>query len=287
MHLLFGVHPILLLTAFAAAAITGAIGYGFSSITVPVALAFVGSRVLNPALVLIELALNAVSLSIQWRALKRIAGRMIPLLIGILPGAVLGSFALSLTAGALLKTSTYGLLLPLVLLQSAGFRKPIRRERTVAGPVGFGLGLLYATTTISGPPLALLLNNQGLTQDEFRAGIALLRLGEAVVTLTCYLLLGLYTAPSLHLCGVLLPLVVVGVPLGRWLLRGMGGERFRAITMTFVSVLVSVGLGGLIAQLGLDLRICTAFTLTAVGLSVIAGRFGWMRAQRQKVRVAG
>ena len=44
---------------FGAAIVNGALGYGFSSITVPLALLFLTNRVLNPALVPIEVALNA------------------------------------------------------------------------------------------------------------------------------------------------------------------------------------------------------------------------------------
>jgi uncharacterized membrane protein YfcA len=39
-----------------AAVVNGGLGYGFSSITVPLALLFLSNRVLNPALVLIEVA---------------------------------------------------------------------------------------------------------------------------------------------------------------------------------------------------------------------------------------
>ena len=44
--------------AFFAAFVNGAIGYGFSSLTVPLALVFFANRVLNPAIVLIEVFLN-------------------------------------------------------------------------------------------------------------------------------------------------------------------------------------------------------------------------------------
>ena len=43
---------------FFAAFVNGALGYGFSSLTVPVALLFYSSRVLNPALVLVEVFVN-------------------------------------------------------------------------------------------------------------------------------------------------------------------------------------------------------------------------------------
>ena len=40
--------------ALCAAFVNGAIGYGFSSLTVPLALVFYTNRILNPAVVLIE-----------------------------------------------------------------------------------------------------------------------------------------------------------------------------------------------------------------------------------------
>ena len=49
---------VLVLITFVAATVNGALGYGFSSITVPVALLFYTNRILNPALVLVELVIN-------------------------------------------------------------------------------------------------------------------------------------------------------------------------------------------------------------------------------------
>ena len=48
----------MVLATFVAAIVVGALGYGFSSIAVPIALLAVTSRVLNPALVLVEVVLN-------------------------------------------------------------------------------------------------------------------------------------------------------------------------------------------------------------------------------------
>ena len=47
----------LVLIRFVAATVNGALGYGFSSITVPVALLFYTNHILNPALVLVELVI--------------------------------------------------------------------------------------------------------------------------------------------------------------------------------------------------------------------------------------
>src|SRR5438876_11597675 len=52
--------------ALVAAIVNGGLGYGFSSITVPLALLFLTSRVLNPALVLVGVAINFYVLFVNW-----------------------------------------------------------------------------------------------------------------------------------------------------------------------------------------------------------------------------
>src|SRR5262245_55289576 len=76
---------------FGAAIVNGALGYGFSSITVPLALLFLANRVLNPAMVLIEVALNAYVLWVNRAALPGIWRRMLPIIFGLIPGIVVGT----------------------------------------------------------------------------------------------------------------------------------------------------------------------------------------------------
>ncbi|AKJ04833.1 hypothetical protein ATI61_10198 [Archangium gephyra] len=265
----------LFLTALVAAMVNGALGYGFSSITVPVALGFVANRVLNPALVLLEVVLNLVSLFLNRRALPAVWRRMLPLIGGLVPGVLLGGVFLTVVAAVALKAATYAVLLPLILLQAAGVRWPIRDERTVGVPFGLGLGVLYSTTTISGPPLALLLNNQGLAQDEFRAAIALIRVAESSLTLVTYLFLGFYGAPSLGLFWLLLPAVALGLPLGRLLLRRVSKEAFRRLCMGVDAALVTVGLGVALQQLGWVDRAVSYAVSAAIGGFLVGS--AWQR----------
>ena len=62
-----------------AAIVNGGLGYGFSSITVPLALLFLTNRVLNPALVLIEVALNAYVLFVNRDAIPAVWRRVAPI----------------------------------------------------------------------------------------------------------------------------------------------------------------------------------------------------------------
>ena len=72
-------------TALIAAAVNGGLGYGFSSITVPVALLVYAGRVLNPALVLLELFINGLALVVNRKSLRAVWPRMPPLLLGAVP----------------------------------------------------------------------------------------------------------------------------------------------------------------------------------------------------------
>ena len=108
-----------------AAIVNGALGYGFSSITVPIALLFLTNRVLNPALVPIEVVLNAYVLWVNRDALPRVWRRVLPIVIGLLPGVIIGTAIVSQVNPGWLRFGTFIVLLPLILFQAAGYRRPI------------------------------------------------------------------------------------------------------------------------------------------------------------------
>lgn len=234
-----------------AATVNGALGYGFSSLTVPVAVLFYANRVLNPALVLVELVVNTYSLFINRGGVPRVWRRTLPILIGLVPGVLLGSFALSTLNGSSIKLITYVVLLPLILVQAAGLRRYIQAEKAVGLPLGAGIGVLYSVTTISGPPLALMLNNQGFVRQDFRASLALVRIAESGLTAITYAVLGLYTLQTGSMIAIIAPSVIVGVPLGVFLIRRMLAETFRRMCMSFDAWVVGFGLSRTLMDLGI------------------------------------
>src|SRR5260221_4512186 len=239
----------LLAITLAAAVVNGALGYGFSSITVPLALLFLTNRVLSRALVLVEVALNAWVLWVNRDSLGAVLRRMLPIVAGLVPGVVIGTLVVARVHPDWLKLGTFTLLLPLILLQAAGYRRPIRSERAIGVPFGTGVGLLYSLTTISGPPLALMLNNQGLAKREFRAALGFVRLAEATFTAIAYASLGLFTRASLALTPAILPSLLIGVPLRAWLIRPINPETFRRVCMSFDAWVVGLGISTLLRVL--------------------------------------
>ena len=249
-----------------AATVNGALGYGFSSITVPLALLFLANRVLNPALVLIEVALNAYVLWVNRAAFPNVWRRVLPIVIGLAPGIVAGTALLSRVNPGHLRFGTFIVLLPLILLQAAGYRRPIRSERSVGLVFGGGVGVLYSVTTISGPPLAVMLSNQGLTKKDFRAALGFVRLAESSLTAVAYGYAGLYTVTSLSLIPWILPSIVVGVPIGARIIQHVRPETFRRVCMSFDAWVVAFGLSRLLRELGLVESNAAYLVLVGVGL---------------------
>ncbi|TKS60374.1 MAG: anion permease [Nitrospira sp.] len=255
---------VLVLITFVAAMVNGALGYGFSSITVPVALLFYTNRILNPALVLVELVINGYVLFNNRKSIPNIWWRVAPILIGLLIGVAIGSYILFLVHPAWTKFVTYVFLLPLILLQAAGIRKPIQAEKAIAIPFGVGIGTLYSVTTISGPPLALLFNNQGYAKQDFRAALGVIRMGESVLTGIAYYFIGLYSYGSMEIIPYIVPSVLLGIPLGSYLIRWMDPETFRRICMAFDALVVGFGLSRVLVELNL----ASAFTTYSI-LSIV------------------
>jgi hypothetical protein len=242
---------LLSIITFGAAAVNGALGYGFSSLTVPLALLFMTSRTLNPALVLLEVGLNANVLFTNRRGLESTWSHSLPIVLGLAPGIVIGTLFLANVSALWIKLVTYCVLLPLVVAQAAGLRHAFRSARTVGVAAGVCLGVLYAITTISGPPLALLLANQGLAKREFRAALGLVRIVESTVTAIAYFYMGMITMTSVRLALLVLPGVVVAVPLGAMLVKRVNPESFRRICASLNAWVIALGLSAVLQNLHL------------------------------------
>ena len=234
-----------------AAIVNGALGYGFSSITVPLALLFLTNRVLNPALVPIEVALNAYVLWVNRAGLPAVWRRVVPVVMGLAPGVALGTMLVSQVNPGWLKFVTFCALLPLILFQAAGYRRPIQSETPAGLLFGGAVGVLYSMTTISGPPLAVALSNQGLAKREFRAALGFVRLAESTFTAIAYFSVGLFSHESATLIPLIVPSIAIGVPIGAHLIHRFRPETFRRACMSFDAWIVGFGLSNLLKDLKL------------------------------------
>src|SRR5206468_11694812 len=96
----------LIAITFAAASVNGALGYGFSSITVPLALLLVSNRVLNPSLVIVEVFLNAYVLWANRGAVPRVRRLVVPIVCGLAPGIIAGALLVARLDPTYMKVAT-------------------------------------------------------------------------------------------------------------------------------------------------------------------------------------
>ena len=275
--------------SFVASIINGGLGYGYSSISTPLALLVVVSRILNPAFVLLEAVLNTAMLGFSGRKnIAAVTKRNLPIIGALVPGVFVGSLALSAIAPIWIRLFVYVVLLPLILLQAAGIRRPIRNEKAVGVPLGVGIGVLYSLTTISGPPIALFWNNQGLKKAEFKASLAQIRITESYLTSVSYYFLGLFSATSLSLFTIIAPPVLIGIPTGIFIVRRVSVETFRRICMSFDAWIVGYGLTRtLISVLGLAEVLADGLWTVVIGIDLmLLYRFFKRKASEEDIRLA-
>lgn len=272
-ELSLGIIVFFAILSLVASVVNGGLGYGYSSLSTPLALLVFVNKIINPAYVLLEAGINTLMLFLSGK--KNIAAtykRTVPVMVALVPGVVVGSFILNAVAPLWIRFTVYAVILPLILLQAAGFRRPLKGETRAAVPLGLGVGLLYSITTISGPPIALFWNNQGLRRSEFKAAVAQIRIAESYLTCVSYYLLGLFTASSISLFKVISPPVFIGIPIGMFVVSKVAVETFRRLAMTFDAGIVGYGLSATLPIL-FGISTTLSYTLFLVVLAVDLGLF--------------
>jgi hypothetical protein len=94
-------------------------------------------------------------------------------------------------------------------------------------------------------------NNQGYVKEEFRAALGLIRVVESTLTAAAYYVLGLYTVASTDILYSIVPSVLIGIPIGAYIIRRMNAETFRRICMSFDAWVVGFGLSRVLIDLTL------------------------------------
>ncbi|QXJ34054.1 sulfite exporter TauE/SafE family protein [Saccharolobus shibatae] len=232
---------------FIASIPSGAFAYGFSATATPLLLIKYTNRQISPILNFIEIFQNTANVILNSKNYTRksliVTTFGIP---GIIMGSIIGAYILKISLNdSLIKVIVYSVLIPLILLQAAGFRKEISLDKwkKIGYLVTFPVGVLYGVSTISGPPLALIINNQGLSKEEFKFAISTLRVAESITTFSAYLTLGVFNPQVFYYAAITSPAVITGMLVGIFTARIIKQkEDFRRLVMSFDSWVSGYGL---------------------------------------------
>ena len=224
-------------SATVGAMMKGALGLGFPITATPLMTTVFGPETAVPAIAVPALLMN-IAQAWQGRVLLRGFGAIMPVLVALVPGSVIGAYLL-----ASLPTQFITLLVGLsVMIYSAlsligvPIEVPPRLIRPIGGAVGLASGILGGATGIYSPLLMLFLSALTLDKETFPPLISLTFVIGQIPQLATYMGLGLLTWDRLTLSLLMVPPVVVGFVIGTSLRSRMNAAAFAAAVMVAIFV---------------------------------------------------
>lgn len=231
------------------ASVQSATGFGFALILSPVIIAMLEPYEAVTALLVLGFALNLLLLfgdegepaAIRWRAVG-------PMLLAALPGLGAGLALLAVVSKPALQMAVGAAVVAGAIVQARSAPEPAvapGREPTLrsACAVGLASGALTTSTTVSGPPIVLWLQSQGVAPAELRASLAASFLGLSVAGAALLAAGGVLAVEP----AVVLPLLAVtalGHLLGARAFRALTPARFRLAVLALV---FAAGVASLVA----------------------------------------
>ncbi|WP_059045514.1 sulfite exporter TauE/SafE family protein [Paenibacillus rubinfantis] len=217
---------------FVAGFTQGLTSFGFALIATPILGQILPLQQTVPIVVILSLCTNGVVLASCYKSAD--IRKIWLLILASLVAAPLGTYLLLFLSGDILKLATGTLIILVAALQLAGKTFPVKRDRLAYLPVGAASGLLNGSISMSGPPVALFLSNQGVGKETFRANISVYGIFLNIVTILTYLYGGLLTSETLHYTAWFVPSMLIGVFIGIRALKKLNEQRFKRIALWLI-----------------------------------------------------
>lgn len=150
--------------------------------------------------------------------------------------APLGSYLLLYVNETALKITAGGLIVLSSAVMLSGKTFQVRKERLGFVTVGLASGLLNGSISMSGPPVALFLSNQGTDKEAFRGNLTFYALLLNAVTIASYLYGGLLDEAVSETLAWLIPAMIMGVLLGIWAGGKLNETVFKKLTLILIIV---------------------------------------------------
>lgn len=212
----------------------GLTSFGFALISVPVLSGFIPLKVVVPVVVILSLFSN---LAILWEAKKDVQLRKIRILIlSSLAGAPFGTYILRVMEAQTLKIWIGILIICFAILLIKGASFHVRNEKWAFVPVGLTSGLLNGSISLSGPPVALFLSNQGVDKAVFRANLTAYGIILNISTVLTFWISGLLNEEVVRYTGWFLPAMFAGVYGGVRTMKRVSEKSFKRMTLYLLIV---------------------------------------------------
>jgi uncharacterized protein len=221
---------------FLATVIRSALGFGEALVAVPLLALVVPVEIAAPVAVLASITVALVAVAQDWREIHLRSA--VWLVLSTLAGIPLGLYVLKVTSEPVIKS-----VLGVLIVGFSIFSLVKRGQHELSSDrhawiFGFLAGVLGGAYGMNGPPLAIYGSLRKWSPQHFRATLQGYFLPASTIGMLGYGVAGLWTARVNRFYLVSLPLVLVGIFLGRALNRRLDPKRF----VTYVHVgLIGIG----------------------------------------------
>jgi uncharacterized membrane protein YfcA len=220
-------------------------GFGFNLLIVPPLALVIGAKEAVVAATLMGLITSTLTLltaraAVAWRLggiLFATAAIGMPVGLAILilvnPDALRVLIALTVLAAALLYWRGYRVAAQHPMLDAAA---------------GFVSGVLNTSTSMSGPPLVLYLQNRGVGREEFRGTINAFFLASGLLAASLFAAGGQVDGHELSVLAVSAPLILLGWAAGHQAFRRLDVVRFQQIVVAVLLVSATMAIAGVVGH---------------------------------------
>lgn len=229
MALSVGELGIAMIAVIIGAVIQGSMGFGLGLVAAPV-LVMIDARLVPGVILGIGVPLTYL---IAWRERRSLDLRRVSWAVaGRIPGTVAGSAAVLVLSQRSLAAMFAFALLAAVGLSIAGISLEPSRQAMLGA--GLGSGFMGTSTSVGGPPIALLLQHE--QGPELRASIAAFMAFGSTFSLVALIAIGKFGRSELVTTAALVPTVLVGFWLSRWTNRYLDRGHTRLAVLTFATL---------------------------------------------------
>lgn len=219
----------------AAALVQGITSFGFSLLAVPLLALILPLNQIVPMLVIFSLVLNVIVFSKLTGTLDK---KQIILLVSFgLMSIPLGIYALKVVDESLIKLTVGVLIIVSSIAMNFGLKVKFKNQNIAYGLTGFLSGILNGASSLSGPPVILLLSNEGVDKANFRKTLATYFMTLNFFSIPLFVMNGLITSEVMMTSVQLFPALLIGTLTGLKVGNKIPEHIFKKTTLALIFVM--------------------------------------------------
>lgn len=207
-------------------------GFGSAIICAPL-FAFFLSPQATVTIIIVNSVMQGVIMVIRLKKYIRFTSIIWLLLFGTI-GRPMGVLVLMILPVTTLKVMTGLVIVTSSIALASGKTIKIKRKRFAQSVAGLCSGLLGGSTSVSGPPVILFLQNWGLKKNDFRGTTTGFFLITDFVQCVFLAMAGMFTPQVIRISVAVIPAIIVGFVLGELVQSYINEDLFKKIVIIFL-----------------------------------------------------